>query len=257
LIREGVAIGAIVLRRTEARLFSERQIALLQTFADQAAIAIENTRLLNELRESLQRQTATSEVLQVVSSSPGELEPVFQGVLENATRLCEAKFGVMFYYQDGALRPAAELNVPPPFSEFIRQRGPFQPTAWIKAKAQLETEWSAFETEVKKYVDTFGKKIEQQQATFKLQAAAQLKAWREVADKLRTAGKEFAAERQGEIEATVKRMEADAAVAEERLQKLNQAGMQSWSALMGALAETRAAFDRANQAAQEAFKRAA
>jgi len=124
-------------------------------------------------------------------------------------------------------------------------------------KAQLETEWSAFETEVKKYVDTFGKKIEQQQAIFKLQAAAQLKAWREAADKLRTAGKEFAAERRGEIETTVKRMEADAAVAEERLQKLNQAGMQSWSALMGALAETRAAFDRANQAAQEAFKRAA
>src|SRR5262249_16155925 len=76
--------------------------------------------------ESLQRHTATSEVLQVISSSPGELEPVFQGVLENATRLCEAKFGVMFYYQDGALRPAAELNVPPPVSEFIRQRGPFQ-----------------------------------------------------------------------------------------------------------------------------------
>src|SRR6266540_2736668 len=113
------------------------------------------------------------------------------------------------------------------------------------------------QAEAKKYVDTFGKKIEQQQATFKLQAAAQLKAWREAADKLRTAGKEFAAERRGEIEATVKRMEADAAVAEERLQKLNQAGMQSWSALMGALAETRAAFDRANQAAQEAFKRAA
>ena len=60
-------------------------------------------------------------------SSPGELEPVFQGVLENATRLCEAKFGVMFYYEDGALRPAAELNVPPPFAEFIRKRGPFQP----------------------------------------------------------------------------------------------------------------------------------
>jgi hypothetical protein len=104
---------------------------------------------------------------------------------------------------------------------------------------------------------TFGKKIEQQQATFKLQAAAQLKAWREAADKLRTAGKEFAAERQGEIDATVKRMEVDAATAEEKLQKLNQAGMQSWSALMGALGETRAAFDRANKAAQEAFKRAA
>ena len=143
------------------------------------------------------------------------------------------------------------------FQFTVKKQAEANEAAWIKAKAQLETEWSAFETEVKKYVDTFGKKIEQQQATFKLQAEAQLKAWREAADKIRTAGKEFAAERRGEIEATVKRMEADAAVAEERLQKLNQAGMQSWSALMGALAETRAAFDRANQAAQEAFKGAA
>jgi hypothetical protein len=143
------------------------------------------------------------------------------------------------------------------FQSTVKKQAEANEAAWIKAKAQLETEWSAFETEVKKYVDTFGKKIEQQQATFKLQAAAQLKAWREAADKLRTAGKEFAAERQGEIDATVRRMEADAAVAEERLQKLNQAGMQSWSALMGALTETRAAFDRANQAAQEAFNRAA
>jgi DNA repair exonuclease SbcCD ATPase subunit len=143
------------------------------------------------------------------------------------------------------------------FRSTVKKQAEGNEAAWIKAKAQLETEWSGFETEVKKYVDTFGKKIEQQQATFKLQAAAQLKAWREATDKLRTAGKEFAAERRGEIDTTVKRMEADAAVAEERLQKLNQAGMQSWSALMGALAETRAAFDRANQAAQEAFKRAA
>jgi len=143
------------------------------------------------------------------------------------------------------------------FRSTVKKQAEGNEAGWIKAKAQLETEWSAFETEVEKYVDTFGKKIEQQQATFKLQATAQLKAWREAADKLRTAGKEFAAERRGEIEATVKRMETDAAVAEERLQKLNQAGMQSWSALMGALAETRAVFDRANQAAQEAFKRAA
>jgi hypothetical protein len=143
------------------------------------------------------------------------------------------------------------------FQNTVKKQAAANEVAWIGAKAQLESEWSAFEAEVKKYVDTFGNQIDQQQATFKLQSAAQLKAWREAADKLRTAGKEFAAERRGEIEATVKRMEADAAVAEERLQKLNQAGMQSWSALMGALAETRAAFDRANQAAQEAFKRAA
>ncbi len=143
------------------------------------------------------------------------------------------------------------------FQETVKKQAETNEAAWVRAKAQLESEWSGFETEVRKYVDSFGKQIEQQQATFKLQAAAQLKAWREAADKLRSAGNEFASERRGEIETTVKRMEADAAAAEEKLQKLNQAGIQSWSALTAALTETRAAFDRANQAAQEAFKRVA
>ena len=83
-----------------------------------------------------------------------------------------------------------------------------------------------------------------------------IKAWREAAENLRTAGKEFAAERRGEIDATVKHMEAGAATAEEKLRKVNEAGKQSWPDLMTALAETRAAFDRANQEVQEAFKRA-
>jgi GAF domain-containing protein/CheY-like chemotaxis protein len=133
LMREGVAIGAIVLRRTETHLFSERQIALLQTFADQAVIAIENTRLLNELRErtddlseALEQQTATSEVLGVISSSPGELEPVFQAMLTNATRICEANFGALFRFEDGAVRAAAMLGVPPAYAEFW-QRGPRRP----------------------------------------------------------------------------------------------------------------------------------
>jgi hypothetical protein len=143
------------------------------------------------------------------------------------------------------------------FWDTVKKQAEANEVTWIREKARLESEWSTFETEVKKYVESFGKQIEQQQATFKLQAAAQQKAWREAADKLRSAGKEFAAEHRGEIEATVKRMEVDAAAAEEKLQKLNQAGIQSWSALMAALTETRAAFDRANQAAQEAFKRAA
>ena len=134
LIKEGRALGTILVRRTEVRPFEEKHIALLTTFADQAAIAIENVRLFEteqqrtrELSESLEQQTATSAVLQVISASPGELEPVFQVMLANATRICEANFGVMFYYRNGALLPAAQLNVPMAYSEFIQRRGSFQP----------------------------------------------------------------------------------------------------------------------------------
>jgi hypothetical protein len=142
------------------------------------------------------------------------------------------------------------------FRDAIKKYSDANESAWTSAKARLETEWSAFEADVKKYVESYGKQFELQQATFKHQAAAQLKAWREAGDKLASAANEFAAERRGEIEANVKRMKADAVAAEEKLLKLNQAGTQSWSALTAALTETRAVFDRANQAAQEAFKRA-
>src|SRR6266568_426417 len=136
MLRDGDPIGVIAVPRAQVGSFPTSQIALLQTFARQAVIAIENTRLFAaeqqrtcELSESLDQQTATSEVLQVISSSPSELEPVFETILGNAVRICEAKFGVMFYYRDGALRPAAQLNVPIAYSEFIQRRGSFQPAS--------------------------------------------------------------------------------------------------------------------------------
>jgi DNA gyrase/topoisomerase IV subunit A len=143
------------------------------------------------------------------------------------------------------------------FRNTLKKHADADEAAWIREKARLQSEWNAFETDVKKYVESAVKQIEQQQSTFKRQADAQAKAWREAAEGIRTGAKEFAAERRSEIEAAAKQMEVDAAAATEKLQKVSEAGKQSWSALMTALAETRAAFDRANQAAQEAFKRAA
>jgi hypothetical protein len=113
-------IGVIGIYRQEVRPFTEKQIELLTNFARQAVIAIENTRLLNELRESLQRQTATSEVLQVISSSPGDLEPVFKSILANARQICTAKFAHLLLY-DGKLFHAAALEgASAAFSEFWR-----------------------------------------------------------------------------------------------------------------------------------------
>jgi GAF domain-containing protein len=134
MLRDGVSVGVLTLTRGgEVRPFTEKQIELVSTFADQAAIAIENVRLFEaeqqrtrELSESLEQQTATSEVLKVISSSPGELEPVFQAMLANAVRLCEANFGMLFRFEGGAYRAVAMLGVPPAFAEFW-QRGPQRP----------------------------------------------------------------------------------------------------------------------------------
>ena len=124
LLREGTLIGALTLTRSVVRPFTDKQIQLMTTFADQAVIAIENVRLFDdvqtrtrELSEALDQQTATSEVLKVISRSPGELEPVFQAMLENAARICEAKFANLFLYADDAFRLAAQRNAPSAYAE--------------------------------------------------------------------------------------------------------------------------------------------
>jgi GAF domain-containing protein len=133
MLKENELIGVIGIYRQEVRPFTDKQLALVQNFAAQAVIAIENTRLLNELRqrttdlsESLEQQEATSEVLRVISSSPGDLEPVFRAMLANATRMCGASFGHMFRYEDGAFHTMATHNEPAGFEEFLR-RGPIEP----------------------------------------------------------------------------------------------------------------------------------
>jgi len=128
---------------------------------------------------------------------------------------------------------------------------------WLHTKSRLEDTWNGFETEVKKYVETFGKQIQQQQTTFQDAAAAQLRAWRDAAEKIQTAATGLAVHQRSDIDAAVTRMKADASKAEANLQGLNRAGTESWAALNSALAESRAAFDRANQTAWDALKRAA
>jgi hypothetical protein len=152
-------------------------------------------------------------------------------------------------------------------ADLHKQRDEFQATVkkqagageagWHRTKTQLESEWSAFEAKVKTYIETLGKQVRQQQATFRDVAAAQVKAWHEAADTLHDAAAKIAASPRADIDAAVKQMKADAVEAEARLQKLKQAGSESWAALSAALAESRKAFDQANQAAWDAFKRAA
>jgi two-component system NtrC family sensor kinase len=134
LLREGNPIGAVAVGRARAGPFSERQIKLLQTFADQAVIAIENVRLFDEvqattrdLTEALEQQTATAEVLQVISRSPGDLQPVFATMLKNAVRICDAKFGAVYRCEGDVFRFVAMHNAPPALAE-LGKYSPFRPS---------------------------------------------------------------------------------------------------------------------------------
>ena len=149
LLKDDELIGAFTVIRQKVQAFTEKQIALLQNFAAQAVIAIENTRLLNELRqrtadlgEALEQQTATSEVLSVISSSPSELGPVFQTMLANATRLCEANFGTLNLHHNGSFPLAAAHNAPESYVEHRRlhpivKAGPRHPLARVATSKQV------------------------------------------------------------------------------------------------------------------------
>ena len=143
------------------------------------------------------------------------------------------------------------------FRDTVNKQAAANEATWKSVKAQLETEWTAFQAEVNDNIETFDKRVEEQQALFHRQAEAQIKAWHDASHQLNATAKSFAAERRAEVETMATRMNAEAAEAEERLRKLHEAGRQSWAALMTGLNETRAAFDRANQAAHDAIRKAA
>lgn len=143
------------------------------------------------------------------------------------------------------------------FQANVNKQAKATEAAWESNKAQLDSQWKAFEAQVRTYIDTVAKQVPQQQALFRDVAAAQVKAWREAANSVQEVATKFAAGRRADVDAAVTKMKADAAEAEARLQKLNQAGNESWAALSAALAESRKTFDRANQAAWDAVKRAA
>ncbi len=134
ILKEGELIGSINIQRQEVRPFTDKQIELVKNFAAQAVIAIENTRLLKELRqrtddlsEALEQQTATSDVLRVISSSPGELAPVFRAMMENATRICQAKFGDLYLRERDGFRLVASHNAPPAYVEARTREGLLRP----------------------------------------------------------------------------------------------------------------------------------
>ena len=138
MLKENEVVGVIAIYRQEVLTFTDKQIALVTNFAHQAVIAIENTRLLNELGESLQQQTATADVLKVISSSPGELEPVFQALLENALRICEAKFGILHRYSGGVPVAQVMVGAPPALVDALLHK-PFVPPPGVPLDRMIRT----------------------------------------------------------------------------------------------------------------------
>src|SRR5262249_44418960 len=126
MLKEDVLVGAITIFRQEVRPFTDKQIALVTNFAAQAVIAIENARLLNELRQSLEQQTATADVLRFSCLPPGDLVYFFKNLLGHGHRLCEADFGFMFEYEGNAFRLMAQLGGDRKYVEYM-QRAPFRP----------------------------------------------------------------------------------------------------------------------------------
>ncbi|MBR0689928.1 hypothetical protein JQ594_28735 [Bradyrhizobium manausense] len=169
-----------------------------------------------------------------------------------------------FEVKTGQAKAESKVKTDQLLSDLTKHRDAFQArlktqaeageAAWASARTDLERQWAAFEAQVKTYFEGAGKQLELQQSTFRDLAAAQGKAWREAADKFREAAGKVAAARTVDLDAALAQMKSDASEAEARLQKLKQAGSESWSVLSAALAESRKSFDQANKAAWDALK---